>query len=195
MKKHLCLEFPEFHYNSRGLSQSQALWLLAQPCLGCRVIMVHSLLVVSLMGCYVSPTRSKKQPPWWHWIELLQTGQLMQHPSCDMHCHSTSAALIVLIQGQLPPELPASRPDSGRCDLFCEDAKANSLPPPSQSINLPSSLCQPKSFPWDADHSSKSSHSIKEKIAINACTLIDKMHDQWEAVTSSAVLSPWIDSQ
>jgi len=96
---------------------------------------------------------AKNQPAWWHWIEPLQTGQLLQHPSYDMHCHSTSAALIVLNQGQLPPELPASRPDSGRFDLWRRKTQfsfATSLPCPS---TFPSGLCQPKNFPWDADHS------------------------------------------
>lgn len=101
-----------------------------------------------------SPTRSKKTaPPWWHWIEPLQTGQLLQHPSYDMHCHSTSAALIVLNQGQLPPELPASRPNSGRFVLWRRKTQfsfATSLPCPS---TFPSGLRQPKNFPWDADHS------------------------------------------
>lgn len=96
---------------------------------------------------------AKKQAPWWHWIEPLQTGQLLQHPSYDMHCHSTSAALVVLNQGQLPPELPASRPDSGRFVLWRRKTQfsfATSLPCPS---TFPSGLCQPKNFPWDADHS------------------------------------------
>lgn len=63
MKKHLCLEFPEFHYNSRGPSQGQALWLLAQPRLDFRVIRVHSLLPVSLMGCYAKPNKEQKNRP------------------------------------------------------------------------------------------------------------------------------------
>lgn len=52
-----------FITNHQGLTQGQAVWLLAQPRFHFRLIKVHSLPPVSLEGCDTSARRSKNTAP------------------------------------------------------------------------------------------------------------------------------------